>query len=126
MLPANLHLAGPDHRTTGFLSRFAAFYMVSLGQGCPNASLEAMACGLPVVANPDGGTAEQVIDGLTGRLVSDPGCDARYAARLAEALRDLLAAPARAAAMGAAARHHVRTRFSMGAMAQAYRVALLD
>ncbi len=125
-LPGNLHFAGPDHRTTGFLPRFAAFYMVSTGQGCPNASLEAMACGLPVVANPDGGTAEQVVDGVTGRLVSDPGCEVEYAERLAEALSSLLADPPRAAAMGAAARSHVQTRFSMAAMAEAYRLALLE
>lgn len=125
VLPANLHFAGPDHRTTGFLPRFAAFYMASTDQGCPNASLEAMACGLPVVANPDGGTAEQVIDGVTGRLVPDPGCERTFAEHLADALAGLLADPARAAAMGKAARNHVRTRFSMSAMADAYRTALL-
>lgn len=125
ILPDNLHFSGPDHRTAGFLPRFAAFYMVSAHQGCPNASLEAMACGLPVVANPDGGTVEQVIDGVTGRLVADPGSDTAYAGHLADALADVLADPARRAAMGEAARTHVRARFSMAAMAAAYRMALL-
>lgn len=52
VLPGNLLFPGPDHRATGFLHRFEALSMVSTDQGCPNASLEAMACGLAVVANP--------------------------------------------------------------------------
>lgn len=120
VLPDNLHFVGPDDRTTAFLSRFACFYMVSLSQGCPNASLEAMACGLPVVANPDGGTAEQVEDGVNGRLVADPGDDEAFALMLAEAIAGILLDPAARAAMASASRAVARERFSMDAMASAY------
>lgn len=123
-LPDNLHFAGPDHRSTGFLPRFAAFYMVSTDQGCPNASLEAMVSGLPVVANPDGGTAEQVEDGVTGRLVSDQDDPLQHAEALAEALVEVLTSPQRAE-MAAAARRKARQEFSMAAMADAYSRVLL-
>ena len=47
----------------------ATAMMISEPAGCPNASLEAMAAGLPVIATDVGGAAEQVLDGVTGRLV---------------------------------------------------------
>jgi glycosyltransferase involved in cell wall biosynthesis len=121
--PANFHIAGGDHRTLGFLHRFALLLMASEAQGCPNVSLEAMACGLPVVANDDGGTREQVIDGVTGRLVAtqpDPALAEALAIAAAELLRD----PERRRALGCAAKRHVRENFSMAAMAAAYRAIL--
>jgi glycosyltransferase involved in cell wall biosynthesis len=123
-VPPNLHFAGPDCRVRALLPRFAAFYMVSRDQGCPNASLEAMAAGLPVVANPDGGTAEQVQDGVTGFLVEDPGDARAYAGLLAQALDRLLCDPRRAADMGAAGRRRIETLFSMQGMCGAYEAAL--
>ncbi|MDR3415895.1 MAG: glycosyltransferase [Nevskia sp.] len=119
-LPANLVFAGPHPEPAAFLRRFAVFYMVSTGQGCPNASLEAMCAGLPVVANPDGGTAEQVEHGVNGFLVADPGCPERYAEELAEALAQLLTCPALAQGFGAAGRERVLSRFSIDRMAQSY------
>jgi glycosyltransferase involved in cell wall biosynthesis len=68
---------------------------------------EAMACGLPVVANAAGALPEVVgSDGRAGRLV--PPRDPRA---LAAAIVELLADPARLAAMGRAARARVKTSF---------------
>ena len=68
---------------------------------------EAMACGLPVVANAAGALPEVVgSDGRAGRLV--PPRDPRA---LAAAIAELLADPARLAAMGRAARARVKTSF---------------
>ena len=68
---------------------------------------EAMACGLPVIANAAGALPEVVgTDGKAGRLVPP-----RDAGALAAAIRDVLADPERAEAMGRAARARVQRVF---------------
>jgi len=62
-------------------------------------ALEAMACGRPVVASRIGGLAEVIAEGRTGYLIP-PGDYLSLARRMAQ----LLLEPARAAAMGQAAR----------------------
>ena len=71
------------------------------------APLEAMACGVPVVASAVGGLTDTVADQRTGLLVPsrDPGA-------LARALGGLLADPARRAAFGAAGVQRARQRYS--------------
>src|SRR5699024_813024 len=59
--------------------------------------LEAMACGVPVVATAVGGQTDSVVDGVTGALVPPRDPDA-----LAATLRGLLGDPARRARLGAA------------------------
>jgi len=74
---------------------------------------EAMACGLPVVANAAGALPEVVgTDGEAGRLVAP-----RDARALAAALADLLSEPARARRMGRAARARVERLFRWDAAA---------
>lgn len=64
------------------------------------AAIEAMACGIPVVATTGGPLAETVTDGVTGRLVTPD--------RLAETVRDLLADPELRRAYGIAAAERAR------------------
>lgn len=75
--------------------------------------LEAMGCGVPVVASAVGGLLDTVVDGVTGVLVPPRRPDL-----LATALRDLLADPARRAAMGTAGTRRARL-YSWGRIAAA-------
>ncbi len=68
--------------------------------------LEAMACGVPVVATTAGAFEELVVDGGTGRLV--PPGDAR---RMSAAVGEALDAPGTLARWSAAARRHVEQGF---------------
>jgi glycosyltransferase involved in cell wall biosynthesis len=69
--------------------------------------LEAMACGVPVVAYAVGGLSESVIDGVTGTLV--PARDIR---RLAAALRSVLGDEVRRMSYASAAVDRVRSRYT--------------
>jgi glycosyltransferase involved in cell wall biosynthesis len=69
-------------------------------------SLEAMACGVPVVASAVGGLADAVVDRVTG-LHLPPG----DSAALGAALRAVLTDPLRRQAMGAAGRDRVASRY---------------
>ncbi len=91
------------------------FVMISEPPGCPNASLEALACGLPVIATDVGGVSEQVIDGVTGRLVP-PGDAAAFAQALVEVAHDA----AGREKMSGAARAHVADQFSLEKMVERY------
>jgi glycosyltransferase involved in cell wall biosynthesis len=75
--------------------------------GTCRALLEAMASGRPGVAYHFGAPAESIVNGATGLLVEQGDVPA-----LASALGELLAAPARARALGAAARERMRTYFT--------------
>jgi glycosyltransferase involved in cell wall biosynthesis len=111
----NIRFVGAHADVTPYLHSFRVFVMLSENQGCPNASLEAMAAGVPVVANDSGGTAEQVVPGVNGFLVSVD--DARD---MACAVETLLRDPAKRDAFGAAARSHVERMFPMERMLAGY------
>jgi glycosyltransferase involved in cell wall biosynthesis len=70
------------------------------------APVEAMACGVPVIASAVGGHLDTVLDGVTGLHVP-----ARRPAALAVLLRRLLADGALRRSLGAAAAEHVRDRY---------------
>jgi glycosyltransferase involved in cell wall biosynthesis len=113
-------LGGLDD-TAEFLRSLDLFALVAEPAGCPNASLEAMAAGLPVVATDAGGMAEQVDDGVTGRLVGRK--DARG---LAQALVEAALDPVRRAAWGMAGKRRAAERFGLARMVAHYRKVCLE
>jgi glycosyltransferase involved in cell wall biosynthesis len=98
-----------------FLEGLDLFAQVSEPAGCPNASLEALAAGLPVIATDGGGAVEQVVDGVTGRLVPR-----RDPAALAGALIELAGNPALRDEFAQAGLRHVATHFSLDRMLDDY------
>ncbi|SNS88727.1 Glycosyltransferase involved in cell wall bisynthesis [Streptosporangium subroseum] len=74
--------------------------------------LEAMACGVPVVASAVGGHLDTVVPGVTGLLVPP-----RQSSLLARALRRLLADPFLLAAYGIAAADRARSRYDWNRIA---------
>jgi len=103
-----VHFLGYRDDIPDLLNTFDIFTLPSLFEGLPNVVLEAMACGLPVVATPVDGTREAVIPEQTGILVP-----VEKPALLAEALLALLTNPARARELGENGRRRVENEFSL-------------
>ena len=108
---------GPDIliRHVGYIAsqnRLALFYRAAdilvhsaLEETFGNVVAEALACGTPVVAASGGGVVELIHHGRTGLIVAP-----RQPAQLAEAISQLLDAPAFCARMGAAAAEEARSQ----------------
>jgi glycosyltransferase involved in cell wall biosynthesis len=75
----------PHDRVQDYMNRAEVFVLPSLSEGFPVTILEAMACGLPVVATRVGGIPDIIEDGTNGYLV-----DARDQEQIAEALLRVL------------------------------------
>jgi len=87
----------------------SADLVVSTCQYAPSGttSLQAMACGTPVIAPPVGGHVDAVVDGTTGIIIPPD-----RPALLAQRIRQLLAHPMLIEAYGVAAVDRVRSRYS--------------
>ncbi|MFO0665009.1 MAG: glycosyltransferase family 4 protein [Polyangiaceae bacterium] len=98
---------------SAFLDTLDVFAMISEPAGCPNALLEAMAHGLPIVATDVGGARE---------LVGDAGVvvPRAHPKKLAHALMALLTHPGERARFGAAARARAEARYSIQTMGDRY------
>jgi len=105
-------LLGTRYDVPAILARADVACLPSLAEGLPNAVMEAMAAGLPVVATPVGGTPELVIPGETGLLAppAEPGA-------FADALLEVLADRDAARRMGARGRRLIARDYSLDALA---------
>lgn len=109
------------------LSAATVFVCPSIYEPLGIVNLEAMACGLAVVATTTGGIPEVVEDGVTGRLVpieqADDGTGTpldpdRFVSDLAAALTEAVSDPDRAKAKGSAGRLRAQTQFGWSAIAE--------
>lgn len=116
-MPENLIFHGPTNKPKSRIADAACLLMLSEDQGCPNASLEAMSVGVPVIANNTGGVPEQVINEKTGILLPEIPPDADSIAT--EILR-ICSDPQLRNTLGKNAREHATKTFSMSLMARRY------
>jgi glycosyltransferase involved in cell wall biosynthesis len=91
-----------------FLQSADVFVMPSRFEGLSNAILEAMACGLPVIATRVEGNTDLIEDGINGLLIT-PGDESG----LVNALTLLLTRPEKAAALGRQARQTVCNSYDL-------------
>lgn len=108
-------MAGEQGAVARWLNAFDVFVMPSVSEGISNAILEAMACGLPVVATSVGGNPELVDDSVTGALVPAGDADA-----LCDAMAAYAGSPERTRAHGRAARARIESLFSLQTMVDRY------
>lgn len=106
--PETVDLVGEVERSRipELMAGFDVFCLPSWWEAAPMSILEAMACGLPVVATDVGDIPTMVFDGVTGRLVP-----ARDPVRLAEALAQVIGDSKIRAEMGRAGRQLALEQF---------------
>jgi starch synthase len=115
----------PKAEVIQLLSHATVFACPSIYEPLGIVNLEAMACEAAVVATATGGIVEVVEDGVTGLLVPfeaapraiEPRDPQAFSHAIAERVNELLADPARAAAMGRAGRERAVAEFDWSAIA---------
>ena len=110
-LSSRVHFAGAQKDVKPWYGMADCFVLPTLYDPFPNAALEAMACGLPLITSMQCGAAEFVESGVEGYTCRD----ALDVVELARCL-NLAAAPGQASRMGAAARRRVEP-YGLDAMA---------
>jgi len=106
-LHSNIHFLGNRSDVAELLISSDFFILPSICEGMPMALLEAMAAGKPIIATTVSGVEQVMIPNETG-LIVPPG----DTLKLADAILELISDPARAQAMGLAARQRVAKEFS--------------
>jgi glycosyltransferase involved in cell wall biosynthesis len=96
-LKKKIHIVGrrPHNEVNIWLRAADIFTLPTYYEGFPNSVLEAMACGLPVIASNVGGISEAVEDGKSGILVKSRDVDSLY-----QALESVIADKSLAERMG--------------------------
>jgi colanic acid/amylovoran biosynthesis glycosyltransferase len=100
-----LHGAQPPTFVADLLRRADVFCLASFAEGLPVSIMEAMSCGVPVVASAINGTPELVVDGVTGHLVIAGRADA-----VADAIEQIVKDPQASRQRALAARRAVETQ----------------
>lgn len=112
---ARIHFTGFQPDPVAAYQAFDLLALPSINEGLSNAALEAMACGVPVLANTGCGHEQIITDGHDG-IIADLHTAPALATQLSAALRH----PARLVDFGQNARTKVAAHFSLLAMIDAY------
>ncbi len=112
---ARVRFLGECRDVAPVLAEHDMFVLPSRSEAFPNALIEGMATALPVVATNVGGIPEIVRPGVNGSLVPPDDAGA-----LADAVVALMDDPARAAALGRAARADVERHYTLDRMVERF------
>ena len=112
-LAERFHLLGERRDVAELLPGFDVFAMSSLYEGIPCSVVEAMECGIPVVATAVNSVPEVVVPGRTGLLVAPA-----RPAQLGRAVQHLLDHPHLGERLAAAARQNLGDRFDVDVLGQ--------
>jgi glycosyltransferase involved in cell wall biosynthesis len=113
-------LCGFQQNPWKYIARADAFVLTSRYEGFGNVLIEAMACGVPVVATASAGTSDIVVDGVNGVLVPEHTPDA-----VAAALHVVVSDGDRRARMAAEA-HQASQRYAAERVAAEYEQVLCE
>ena len=105
----------PNKRLPIYYNQADVFVLPSYAEGMSNVILEAMACGLPIIATNVGGNPELVENGKTGLLIPPENVDALY-----NSLTKLLLNKKIRKAMGKSGRKNVKDHFTWDKIAEEY------
>lgn len=108
-LVSNVEFMGCQNRDVLFniYSKSVIFVMPSENEGCPNALLEAMSCGVPCVGSDAPGIVEVLDGGRCGNIFPRNNPE-----MLTNMLSELLSSPTERHRLGSAAQCHVREKYS--------------
>lgn len=120
-LQERVYFAGYRDDVPRLLGALDLYVHAARFEGMPNALLEAMAAGCPVVASAVDGACSLIDDGVHGWLVSPNNANA-----LAKAIQVALSDPTERGRRAAAARQRVATHFSAEAMVEAWERIMMD
>jgi glycosyltransferase involved in cell wall biosynthesis len=115
-LESRMIFAGFRDDAPDLLSAMDLLLLTSSQEGLPNAILEAMAAGRPVVATDVGGCGELVVEGITGHLVGPDDLEMLVGKSLG-----VLSLPDRGRALGEAGRRRVFSEFGADVMTDRFR-----
>lgn len=115
-LDQRVRFVGEQDDVVSYLQNASVFCLTSETEGLSRSIIEAMSCGLPIVATDVGGNRELVTAGENGVLLRQ-SCTAR---EISDALEKLLLDPQQLAKFGAASRARAEKDFSLDAMVGNY------
>jgi len=110
-----VNFCGEAAEIVSYLQKSSVFVLPSFSEGLSNVLLEAMACGLPVVATRVGGTIDLIEDGVNGILIEPENSRQLY-----QAVKKILQDEVLAKTIGAQARKTVEEAFSMESVTEQY------
>lgn len=117
----NTHFLGAVENPVGALAATDILVLPTRREGLPTVVLEGGACGVPTVAYAATGTVDCVLDGVTGRLVTQGDSDAFTVAVL-----ELIGDAEQRARLGKASREFIVQRFSRVEVSEWWRRRLIS